>query len=102
MFNPFDDNMIEIYEAADKKSIDFRISQLTDDEIARAIRSNDIYETTGKWPVHETIMHKLWEEFGSKPDSKFDLPRWKAIGFFYYLVCKEAARRWSNHLDQNP
>jgi hypothetical protein len=101
MFNPFDDSMIELYEAAGGKSIDFRISRLTDEEILRAVKSNETYERTGKWPAHETVMHQLWEEFGSDPGSKFDFPRWKALNFFYYLISKEAARRWSSLQDQS-
>lgn len=101
MYNPFNSKMFEIYEAGGLPDLDFKISKLSDSEIKRAVLSNQTYTQTGTWPAHETVMHDLWNEYGSEYGSEYDIPRWQAINFFYYLVCKEAANRWVQSNDQD-
>lgn len=88
--------MIEIWEASVNPSMKDYIRKMDDLDLVQAIKSNEILEETGRWPANETIIHGLWEKFGSEPGSDWDLPRWKALQAIYYLIAKEAANRWSD------
>lgn len=87
--------MVKTYYASGKKSIDDMLESTSDEDILTAIKSRRIYERTGSWPAQNTVITRLWEYFGDKEGSKYDIPKWKSIEYFYSLVCEESSKRWA-------
>ena len=87
--------IVKSYYASFKNSIDDMLESTSDEDILTAIKSRRIYEQTGNWPAQNTVITRLWEYFGDKEGSKYDIPKWKSIEYFYSLVCEESSKRWA-------
>jgi len=88
-WNPFDDVSFD-YGEKEVSSIQDKIDSLSDEDIIDSIQYYEKYLDIGKWPLDDSLMHKIREEYINIEEEENKV---KTLIQLYNMISQEASRR---------